>query len=31
MFEEIIEEANNFEALRSAGAHVALTDSGCRS
>ena len=26
MFEEVIEEANNFEALRSAGAHVALTD-----
>ncbi|KOS68388.1 hypothetical protein AEA09_07345 [Lysinibacillus contaminans] len=26
MFEEVIEEANNFEALRSAGAHVALTE-----
>ncbi|MFJ7666442.1 class I SAM-dependent methyltransferase [Lysinibacillus sp. NPDC097195] len=26
MFEEIIEESNNFQALRSAGAHVTLTD-----
>jgi len=26
MFEEIIEEANNFEALRLAGEHVTLTD-----
>lgn len=26
MFEEVIEEANNFEALRLAGVHVALTD-----
>lgn len=30
MFEEVIEEANNFEALRSAGAHFSLTDEWVR-
>lgn len=30
MFEEVIEEATNFEALRLAGAHVALTDEWVR-
>lgn len=30
MFEEVIEEANNFEALRSAGTHISLTDEWVR-